>query len=79
MQYDRLRDDRRFETAEYWHALSQATRSRAEQMITPEAKHLMSRLADDYERAAHIVEGMESIRGALSAVMISVNGLLSQQ
>jgi hypothetical protein len=79
MEYNRLRDDRRFETAEYWHALSQATRSRAEQMITPEAKHLMSRLADDYERTAHIVEGMESIRGALSAVMTSVNGLLSQQ
>jgi hypothetical protein len=48
-------------------------------MITPEAKHLMSRLADDYERTAHIVEGMASIRGALTAVMASVNGLLSQQ
>jgi hypothetical protein len=79
MQYDRRRDDRRFETAEYWHALSQATRSRAEQMITPEARHLMSKLADDYERTAHIVEGMASIRGALTAVMASVNGLLSQQ
>ena len=79
MQYDQLGNDRRFETVEYWHALSQATRSRAEQMITPEARHLMSKLADDYERTAHIVEGMESIRGALTAVMASVNGLLSQQ
>jgi hypothetical protein len=79
MQHDRLRDDRHFETAEYWHALSQATRSRAEQMITTEARHLMSTLADDYERTAHIVEGMASTRGALTAVMASVNGLLSQQ
>ena len=79
MHHDRLDNDRRFETVEYWHAVSQATRSRAEQMITPEARHLMSRLADDYERTAHIVEGMASIRGALSAVMASVNGLLSQQ
>ena len=78
MQYDRLRDDRRFETAGTG-TLFQATRSRAEQMITPEARHLMSRLADDYERTAHIVEGMASIRGALTAVMASVNGLLSQQ
>jgi hypothetical protein len=29
-------------------------------MITPEARHLMSSLADDYERTAHIVEGMIS-------------------
>ena len=79
MQYDRFPNDRRFETVEYWHALSQATRSRAEQMITPEARHLMSKLADDYERTAHIVEGMASIRGALASVMASVNGLLSQQ
>ena len=79
MQYDRFPDDRRFDSVEYWHALSQATRSRAQQMITPEAGHLMSRLADDYERTAHIVEGMASIRGALTAVMASVNGLISQQ
>ena len=78
-EIDRFPNDRRFETVEYWHALSQATRSRAEQMITPEARHLMSALADDYERTAHIVEGMASIRGALTAVMASVNGLLSQQ
>jgi hypothetical protein len=39
----------------------------------------MSGLADDYERTAHIVEGMASIRGALTSVMASVNGLLSQQ
>jgi hypothetical protein len=70
---------RRFETAEYWHIRSQETRSRAEQMINPESRHLMSGLADDYERTAHIVEGMASIRGALTSVMASVNGLLSQQ
>jgi hypothetical protein len=79
MEYNRLPNDRRLEPAEYWQALSQATRSRAEQMITPEARHLMSRLADDYERTAHIVEGMASIRGALTSVMASVNGLLAQQ
>ena len=79
MQNDQFLNERRFESVEYWHALSQATRSRAEQMITPEAKHLMSRLADDYERAAHIVEGMASVRGALTSVMASVNGLLAQQ
>jgi hypothetical protein len=79
MQNDRLENDRRFETAEYWHVRSQETRSRAEQMINPESRRLMSGLADDYERTAHIVEGMASIRGALTSVMASVNGLLSQQ
>ena len=79
MQNDRLGNERRFETAEYWHIRSQETRSRAEQMINPESRHLMSALADDYERTAHIVEGMASIRGALTSVMASVNGLLSQQ
>jgi hypothetical protein len=48
-------------------------------MINPESKHLMFGLADDYERAAHIVEGMAAIRGALTSVMESVNGLLSHQ
>src|ERR1700730_16887832 len=52
-------------TAEYWHVRSQETRSRAEQMITPETRSLMFGLADDYERTAHIVEGMASIHGAL--------------
>ena len=70
---------RRVETADYWRVRSQETRSRAEQMINPESRHLMSGLADDYERTAHIVEGMTSIRGALTSVMESVNGLLSQQ
>jgi hypothetical protein len=79
MQNDRLGNERRFETAEYWHIRSQETRSRAEQMINPESRRLMSGLADDYERTAHIVEGMASIRGALTSVMASVNGLLSQQ
>ena len=76
MQNDRLGNERRFETAEYWHVRSQETRSRAEQMINPESRQLMSGLADDYERTAHIVEGMASIRGALTSVMASVNGLL---
>jgi hypothetical protein len=79
MQNDRLGNERRFETAEYWHVRSHETRSRAEQMTNPESRHLMSALADDYERTAHIVEGMASIRGALTSVMASVNGLLSQQ
>jgi hypothetical protein len=48
-------------------------------MVNPECRHLMFGLADDYERTAHIVEGMASIRGALTSVMASVNGLLSQQ
>jgi hypothetical protein len=34
-------------------------------MINPESRHLTSGLADDYERTAHIVEGMASIRSAL--------------
>ena len=79
MQNDRLGNERRFETAEYWQVRSRDTRSRAEQMINPETRLLMSGLADDYERTAHIVEGMASIRGALTSVMASVNGLLSQQ
>ena len=78
MQNDRVGNDRRLETAEYWHVRSQEARSRAEQMINPESKQLMSGLADDYERAAHIAEGMASIRGALTSVMESVNGLISQ-
>jgi hypothetical protein len=77
MQNDHF-GDRRVENAEYWHLRSQETRSRAEQMINPESRHLMSALADDYERTAHIVEGMASIRSALTSVMASVNGLLSQ-
>ena len=52
--------------------------SRAEKMITPETRHLMLGLADDYERTAHIVEGMASIHGALASVMASVYGLLPQ-
>ena len=79
MQNDRLGSVRRFETAEYWHARSQETRSRAEQMINRESGLLMSGLADDYERAAHIVEGVASIRDALTSVMESLNGLISQQ
>jgi hypothetical protein len=79
MQNDQFGNDRRLEAAEYWHVRSQEARSRAEQMINPESRHLMSGLTDDYERAAHIVEGMASIRGALTSVMESVNGLLSQQ
>jgi hypothetical protein len=78
MQNDRFGNDPRLETAEYWHVRSQEARSRAEQMINPESRQLMSGLADDYERAAHIVEGMASIRGALASVMASVNGLISQ-
>jgi hypothetical protein len=72
-------DQRRFETSEYWHVRSQETRSRAEKMITPETRHLMLGLADDYERTAHIVEGMASIHGALEAAMGTVDALLSQQ
>ena len=79
MPHDRLANERRFETAEYWHVRSHEARSRAEQMIIPESRHLMFGLADDYERTAHIVEGMASIRGALASIMASVNGLLSQQ
>jgi hypothetical protein len=66
-------------TASFQHVRSQEIRSRAEQMINPESRHLMSGLADDYERTAHLVEGMASIRSALTSVMASVNGLLSQQ
>ena len=66
MQNNRLGTDRRFETAEYWHVRSRDTRYRAEQMINPESRYLMSALADDYERTAHIVEGMAGIRGALT-------------
>ena len=72
-------NERRIDTAEYWHVRSQETRSRAEKMITPETRPLLLGLADDYERTAHIVEGMASIHGALASVMASVNGLLSQQ
>jgi hypothetical protein len=79
MQYNRFLNDRRIETADYWHVRSQETRFRAEQMINPESRDLMSGLADDYERTAHIVEGMASIRSALTSVMASVNALLSQQ
>jgi hypothetical protein len=72
-------DQRRFETAEYWHVRSRETRSRAEKMITPEARHLMLGLADDYERTASIVEGMASIRGSLGAAMATLYALLPQQ
>jgi hypothetical protein len=78
MEKDRFGNDRRLESAEYWHVRSQEARSRAEQMINPESKQLMSGLADDYERAAHIVEGMASIRDALTSVTASVNGLISR-
>jgi hypothetical protein len=78
MGKDRFGNNRLLESAEYWHVRSQEARSRAEQMINPESRQLMSGLADDYERAAHIVEGMASIRGALTSVMESVNGLISQ-
>jgi hypothetical protein len=47
--------------------------------LTYECRHLMAGLADDYERTAHIVEAMASIRSALTSVMASVNGLLAQQ
>jgi hypothetical protein len=72
-------NERRIDTAEYWHVRSQETRSRAEKMITPQTRHLMLGLADDYERTAHIVEGMASIHGALASVMASIYGLLPQQ
>jgi hypothetical protein len=69
-------DQRRFETAEYWRVRSLDTRSRAEQMINPETRRLMFGLADDYDRTAHIVEGMASIHGALAAAMATVYALL---
>jgi hypothetical protein len=72
-------NERHIDTAEYWHVRSQETRSRAEKMITPETRHLMLGLADDYERTAHIVEGMASIHGALGAAMATVYALLPQQ
>jgi hypothetical protein len=79
MQNDLLGGERRIETAEYWHVRSRETRSRAEEMVTPETQRLMLGLADDYERTAHIVEGMASIHGALASLMASVYGLLPQQ
>ena len=79
MQNDRFGNDPRLETAEYWHVRSQEARSRAEQMINPESRHLMSGLADDYERTAHIVEGMASIHSALGAAMATVYALLPPQ
>jgi hypothetical protein len=72
-------DQRHIDTAEYWHVRSQQTRSRAEKMITPETRHLMLGLADDYERTAHIVEGMASIHSALGAAMATVYALLPRQ
>jgi hypothetical protein len=72
-------NERHIDTAEYWHVRSQETRSRAEKMITPETRHLMLGLADDYERTAHIVEGLASIHGALGAVTATVYALLPQQ
>jgi hypothetical protein len=48
-------------------------------MIIPETRRLMLGLADDYERTAHIVEGMTSIHGALGAAMETVYALLPQQ
>jgi hypothetical protein len=74
--HGRLGNERHFETAAYWHVRSQETRARAEKMITPETRHLMLGLADDYERTAHIVEGMTSIHGALGAAMGTVYALL---
>jgi hypothetical protein len=76
---ERLGNERQFEAAEYWHVRAQETRARAEKMITPEARHLVLGLADDYERTAHIVEGMRSIHGALRAAMGTVYALLPQQ
>jgi hypothetical protein len=60
VQNDGFGNDRRLETAEYWRVRSQEARSRAEQMVNPESRHLMYGLADDYDRAAHIVEGNRS-------------------
>jgi hypothetical protein len=62
MQSDLLGSERRIETAEYWHVRSRETRARSEEMVTTETQRLMLGLADDYERTAHIVEGMASIR-----------------
>jgi hypothetical protein len=75
---DRFGNDRRLETVGYWHVRSQEARSRAEHMINPESRQLMSGLGDDYERAAHLVEGMASIRDALTSVTKSVDALISQ-
>jgi len=79
MQNDLFGEEQRLETAEYWHVRSQETRSRAEQMITQETRLLMLGLADDYERTAHIVEGMASIHGALASTMASVYALLPRE
>jgi hypothetical protein len=59
MQNDRFGNTPRLETAEYWRVRSREARSRAEQMINPESRQLMSGLADDYERNVKpsIIEG----------------------
>jgi hypothetical protein len=76
---DRFVKEQRFETLKYWLVRSRDIRSQAEQMVAPETRRLMLGLAGDYERMAHIVEGMASIHGDLASVMASLNGLLSEQ
>jgi hypothetical protein len=57
--------------AEQWQVRSKAIRMQAEQMISPEAKSLMSGVADDYEHLTQIAEAMALIRSVLVSVIES--------
>jgi hypothetical protein len=65
--------ERRSETespyAQPWQARARELRTRAEQMISSEAKSLMLGAADDYERLTQISEAMALIRGVLASVI----------
>jgi hypothetical protein len=55
--------------AEQWQVRSKELRTRAEQMISPEAKSLMLGVADDYERLTQIGEAMALIRSVLASAI----------
>ncbi len=45
-----------FDNPRYWHMRAEETRALAEEMRSPDARDLMQRIADDYDRLARLAE-----------------------
>jgi len=52
----------RTDNPEFWRFRAEEVRTIADEMKVAEAKAIMARIADDYERIAKIVEQMPKIR-----------------